>query len=56
MNSVEDLHQLGNLFEDFVYKKDLKRKQIEEDSTYQHSPPIVVCTACVFYQLVYAST
>ena len=38
MNSVEDLHNLGNLFEDFVYKKDLKRKQIEEDSTYQHSP------------------
>ena len=38
MNSVEDLHQLGNLFEDFVYKKDLKRKQIEEvDSVYQHS-------------------
>ena len=39
MNSVEDLHKLGNLFEDFVYKKDLKRKQIDEvDSLYQHSP------------------
>ena len=37
MNSVEDLHKLGNLFEDFVYKKDLKRKQIEEESVYQHS-------------------
>ena len=26
MNSVEDLHNLGNLIEDFVCKKDLKRK------------------------------
>ena len=38
MNSVEDLHMLGNLFEDFVYKKDLKRKRSDEtESGFQHS-------------------
>ena len=30
MNSVEDLYNLGTIFEEFVYKKDLKRKQQDE--------------------------
>ena len=33
MNSIEDLHKLGSLFEDFVYRKDLKRKQLDDDSS-----------------------
>jgi len=37
MNSVEDLHNLGNLSEDFVYKKDLKRK-LPEDAIKLTSP------------------
>ena len=30
MESIQDLHRIGNILEDFVYKNDLKRKH-EED-------------------------
>jgi len=35
---VEDLHNLGNLIEDFVYKKDLKRKLPEDARNIKTSP------------------
>ena len=50
MNSVEDLHKLGSLFEDFVYKRDLKRKRVDDDIVTEASPKKVKTVHSLDYE------
>ena len=48
MESISDLHNLGNILEDFVYKNDLKRKYEEEPPSLE-SPKKARTVNCLDY-------
>jgi len=49
MESIQDLHNLGNTLEDFVYKNDLKRKHEEDQVPTVQSPKKARTVNCLDY-------